>query len=137
MLKKTITYTDFNDVERTEDFYFNLTNSELIQLQASMPDGFDTMIQNLIAAQDVPKLFEIFKEFVLSSYGEKSLDGKRFVKSKELSEEFEQSAAFDVLFSEFIKDPNAFTTFLSGIVPSEIAKKMNSPEVTKMISMPN
>lgn len=137
MLKKTVTYTDFNGTERTEDIYFNLTNSELIALQASMPGGFESAINALIAAQDIPALFDIFKKFVLSSYGEKSVDGKRFIKSKELSEEFEQTAAFDAIFSEFIKDPNAFTQFLTGIVPAEVAAQMNSPEVKKMINSAN
>lgn len=125
MLKKTITYKDFNDIERTEDFYFNLTKSELTEMQLSMPGGLTETIQKAFQTQDVPAVIKMFKEIIFRSYGEKSLDGKRFIKSKQLSEEFSQTPAYDQLFIELLEDEGAFTAFISGIIPKEIADKIN------------
>ncbi len=100
MLKKTITYIDYNGVERTEDFYFNLNKSEILEMEMGTTGGFVEMVQKIVAAKDAPAIIAIFKDLILKAYGEKSLDGKRFVKSKELSDAFAQTEAYSQLFME-------------------------------------
>lgn len=129
MIKKTITYTDFNGDTRTEDFYFNLTNSELLRLKNRIPAWSDDVDLSRVTADtvkdsDLESMVESFETFILSSYGEKSEDGKRFVKSDEITTGFMQSAAYEALFEEFINDPNSFSNFLIGIVPKSIADTM-------------
>jgi len=118
MLKKTITYTDYNGTERTEDFYFNLSKSEVMEMEMSTTGGLSTMLTNVVAAQDAPQIIKIFKDLVLQSYGEKSLDGKRFVKNKELSDGFSQTEAYSNLFMELASDAEAATVFVKGITPT-------------------
>lgn len=126
MLKKTITYTDYNDVERTEDFYFNLTKAEILELELSTEGGLEQMIQKIVAAQDLPALSKYFKKIILMSYGEKSPDGKRFIKNDKLSEEFSQTEAFSQLYIELATDDIAAAEFINGIVPNEYAAEMPS-----------
>ena len=121
MLKKTITYTDYNGVERKEDFYFNLTKAEIMEMEMSTSGGFVEMINRIIAAQDAPSIIRVFKEMVLKAYGEKSPDGKRFIKSKELSEAFAQTEAYSQLFMELATDADAASNFVNGIVPAQEA----------------
>ena len=116
MLKKTITYTDYNGITRTEDFYFNLTKAEIMEMQLSTNGGLDVMIKKIIDSQDAPSI-KIFKELILKAYGEKSDDGKRFVKSKEISEGFAQTEAYSQLFMELATDTDAASKFVNGIVP--------------------
>lgn len=123
MLKKTITYTDYNDVERKEDFYFNLSKAELMEMQLSTTGGLAEMMQKIIAAKDAPAIMKIFKDIILKAYGEKSADGKRFMKSPELSEAFAQTEAYSILFMELSTDADAAAKFINGIVPADIAKE--------------
>lgn len=88
MLKKTITYNDYNGNERTEDLYFNLSQAEVMEMEMSTTGGLAEMIQKIVAAQDAPAIIKIFKEIILKAYGEKSPDGKRFIKSDEISKAF-------------------------------------------------
>lgn len=120
MLKKTMTYTDFNDVQRTEDFYFNLTKAEILEMDLSTTGGLDKLIEKIMSTQDVPELAKIFKQIILKSYGEKSADGKRFIKSKELSEAFSQTQAFSDLYIELATDAKAATDFINGIAPADV-----------------
>lgn len=117
MIKKTITYTDYNGVERKEDFYFNLNKAELMEMEMSTNGGMDAMINKIIVTQDTPSLIKIFKELILKAYGEKSLDGKRFIKSEELSEAFAQTEAYAELFMELATDADAASKFVNGIMP--------------------
>ena len=117
MLKKTFTYTDFNGVERTEDHYFNLSKAELMEMELSTTGGLAEMINKIVAAQDAPAIVKIFKELVLKAYGQKSADGRRFIKSKELSDEFSQTEAYSELFMELATDADAAAKFVNGIVP--------------------
>lgn len=119
MLKKTMTYTDYNGAQRTEDFYFNLTKAEIAEMEMSTAGGLAEMIQRVVAAQDAPAIIKIFKELVLKAYGVKSPDGKRFIKSKELSEEFSQTEAYSDLFMELATDADAAAKFVNGIVPTQ------------------
>ena len=123
MLKKTITYTDYNDVERTEDFYFNLTKAELMEMEMGAVGGLSGMIEKIVSAKDAPAIIKIFKELVLKAYGEKSADGKRFIKSKEISDAFSQTEAYSQLFMELATDADAASKFVNGIAPNMEEKK--------------
>ena len=118
MLKKTITYTDYNGVERKEDFYFTLTKAEIMEMEMSISGGLTEMINRIVAAQDAPAIVKIFKELVLKAYGIKSPDGKRFIKSEELATEFAQTEAYSQLFMELATDADAASAFVNGIVPN-------------------
>ena len=118
MLKKTITYTDYNGVERTEDHYFNLSKAELMEMELSTTGGLAEMINKIVAAKDAPAIVKIFKELVLKAYGQKSADGRRFIKSAELSDEFAQTEAYSQLFMELATDADAAAKFVNGIVPA-------------------
>lgn len=118
MLKKTITYVDYNGVERTEDFYFNLTKAELTEMEMGTTGGFSEMINRIIATKDIPSVIKIFKELILKSYGQKSADGRRFIKSPELSTEFAQTEAYSILYMELATDEDAAAKFINGIAPA-------------------
>ena len=119
MLKKTITYTDYNDVERTEDFYFNLSKAEILEMELSTEGGLQRMIEKIVAAQDMPALSKYFKQIILMSYGEKSPDGKRFIKNDKLREEFSQTEAFSQLYVDLATDDQMAADFVNGIIPRE------------------
>ena len=122
MLKKTITYTDYNGSERTEDFYFNLSKAEVMELEMSTSGGLAEMITKIVAAQDAPAIIKIFKELVLKAYGEKSPDGKRFIKSDEISTSFSQTEAYSQLFMELATDSEEASKFVNGIIPANLGK---------------
>lgn len=118
MLKRTITYPDYNEMERTEDFYFNITQAELIEMEYTTTGGFSAMIDKLISAVDLPAIIKIMKELILKAYGEKSPDGRRFIKSPELSEAFSQTEAYSQLFMELATNSQAASDFINGILPT-------------------
>ena len=118
MLKKTITYTNYNGIEVTEDFYFNLTKAEIMEMEMSTSGGMAEMINKIVSSQDAPAIIKIFKELILKAYGEKSADGKRFVKSEEISVAFSQTEAYSQLFMELATDADAAAKFVNGIVPT-------------------
>lgn len=126
MLKKTITYTDFNGVERTEDFYFNLTKAEIAEMELEIPGGMTTMIDRITKTQDTPSLVKLFKDLILRSYGKKSDDGRRFIKNADVVDEFKDSEAYSELFMELATNADAASAFVNGIVPKipEAAKKI-------------
>jgi hypothetical protein len=120
MLKEKITYTDYDGNSRTEDFYFNLTQAEVTKMELSTSGGLVKQIEKIVAAQDGAAIIETFQNIILASYGEKSPDGKRFIKSKELSEGFSQTEAYSQLFMKLATDANAATAFINAITPSSI-----------------
>lgn len=120
MLKKTITYTDYNGVERKEDFYFNLTKAELMEMEMSTTGGMVDMLNKIVAAQDTPAIIKVFKDIILKSYGEKSADGKRFMKSDEIRESFAQTEAYSELFMELATNTEAATDFINHIIPNDV-----------------
>lgn len=122
MLKKTVTYVDYNGVERTEDFYFNLSKAEVTEMELSVEGGFSKMLEEIVKTKDNVRIMELFKQMVLKAYGEKSADGKRFVKSKELSEAFSQTEAYSEIFMELALDEKAAAAFVNGIMPSNLNK---------------
>lgn len=127
MLKKTMTYTDYNGLERTEDFYFNLTEAEIMEMEMTTDGGLAEMITSIVNAKDASAIIKIFKELILKAYGEKSPDGKRFVKSAGISEAFAQNPAYSKLFMELATDADAATAFVNGIVPVVEDKKAALP----------
>ena len=120
MLKKTVTYTDYNGVERTEDYYFNLTKAEIAEMELSVSGGYAEMLNKIVAAQDMPTLIKVWKELLLKAYGEKSLDGRRFIKSEEISTAFSQTEAYSILFMEFATDADSAAQFVNGIMPADL-----------------
>lgn len=120
MLVETISYTDFDGNQRTEDFYFNLTKAEVTEMEMSTTGGMSSMLQKIIAAQDSKRLIEIFKDLILRSYGEKSPDGKRFIKSQELRDAFEQTEAYSELFMKLATNADAASAFVNGIIPVKV-----------------
>lgn len=124
MLKKTMTYTDYNGIQRTEDFYFNLNKAEIMEMEMTTTGGLAEMIQRIIKAQDVPAIIKIFKDLVLKAYGEKTADGKRFVKiapdGHRLADDFAQTEAYSDLFMELSTDADKAQEFINGIMPGDI-----------------
>lgn len=122
MLKKRISYTDYNGNKREEDFYFNLTKAEIMEMQMSTNGGLTEMINHIIDTQDAPSIIKVFKEIIMKAYGEKSPDGKRFIKNEELSQAFSQTEAYSELFMELATDSDAASKFVNGIIPADMAK---------------
>lgn len=127
MLKLTETYTDFNGTERTEDFHFNLTKAEIMEMEMGTTGGMAEMIQRIVAAQDGPAIIKIFKDLVLKAYGQKSPDGRRFVKSQELREEFAQTEAYSQIFMRLATDADAAAKFVNGIMPQDLVQQSSIP----------
>lgn len=117
MLKKTIKYTDYNGVEREEDFYFNLSKAEITEMELSVDGGMAAMLESIIKSNNNKEIVSMFKEIILKAYGEKSEDGKRFIKSKELTEGFAQTEAFSELFVELALNEEKAAEFVNGIIP--------------------
>lgn len=128
MLKKAITYTDYNGTERTESFYFNLNKAELMDMELGTVGGMRQLLQNILDKQDIPKIIDAFKTIIFKAYGEKSPDGRRFIKSPALSEAFSQTEAYSELYMSLISDAKAAAAFINGIMPAEIADKINANE---------
>lgn len=137
MLKKTITYTDYNGAERTEDHYFNLTKTEIMKMELSTKGGLTEMIQRIIAAQDTPALLEIFDGLIRKAYGIKAADGKGFEKSEAITKTFTESGAYDVLFMELVTDAEAAAKFINGIVPADLAAEAAKQGTIPMIAPAN
>jgi hypothetical protein len=136
MLKRDITYENFNGVKETETFYFNLTRTEIVELELSYDGGLEVSIQRIIDAQNVKALITEFKRIVLLAYGVRSEDGKRFMKSDELREAFSQTAAYDALFMELATDDNAAAIFIKGIIPSDMSKEIDKIEGQQTFNLP-
>lgn len=118
MLKKTIKFTDYDGNERTEDFYFNLSKAEITEMELTQTGGLVRLIEKIVAEQDSKRIIEIFKDLILRSYGEKSPDGRRFIKNKEIQEAFSQTEAYSELFMELATDADAAADFVNGIIPA-------------------
>lgn len=118
MLKKTITYTDYNGIERTEDFYFNLSKAELLEMEISTEGGYLEYVKKIVEANDRPTIMKTFKDLIFKAYGEKSPDGRRFIKSEELSTAFSQTEAYAIMFMEFTTDSKAAAEFINGVIPT-------------------
>ena len=141
MIKKTITYTDYNNVNRTEDFYFNLTITELMEMQLGTTGGAAEMIQKAIDAQDNQSIFKIFKDLLLKAYGEKSADGKRFMKVNDdgvpLYIAFAQTEAYSKLFMELVTNGDAASIFINSIIPQQALALANENQKTIAMNATN
>lgn len=119
MFVKKITYRDFNDTERTEEFYFNLTEAELAEMELGTAGGLEQKLKKLVDGQEIVEIVSIFKDIVLRAYGVKSDDGRRFIKNDKVREEFAQTQAYSDLFMELATDDKAAAAFIEGILPQK------------------
>lgn len=119
MLKKSITYKDFNEIERTEVFRFHLSEAEIIEMEMEQDGGLEAHINRIVAGLDGAAIIKFFKKFIRLSYGEISEDGRHFMKSEEISDAFICSAAYPVLFAEFMEGGDAATNFVNGLLPKK------------------
>ena len=124
MFKKKIKYTDYNGVEREEEFCFHLNKAEVIELEAGEAGGYGEMLKRIVEQKDGAMIMKTFKQLILSSYGIKSPDGKQFMKSEEISRSFEQSEAYSELFVELCTNAESASEFVNNVLPlTEDAKK--------------
>lgn len=128
MFKKTITYIDYNEEERTEDFYFNINEAELAEMELTEEGGMSNLVQKIINTKDMPSLIKIFKKLILAAYGEKSADGKYFMKSKEISERFTCSPAYSKLFMELATNDKLAADFVNNILPKDLADRVQEAQ---------
>lgn len=126
MLKKTVTYENFNGEQVTKDLYFNLTKKELIDLQVSKDGGLDTYIKKITEEEDKKAMIQLLDSIILAAYGQKSEDGERFIKNKELIDAFVSSMAYDALIDELFTVADASLQFMMGLLPKDITSKINN-----------
>lgn len=136
MLKKTIAYTDYNGIARKEDFYFNLTQAEVTEMEVSVEGGLVEMINRVVAARNGKVIIETFKDVILRAYGEKSPDGRRFIKNQEIRDAFAQTEAYSILFMELATDAKAASEFVNGIIPPQAAKAVPADQSTEAPAVP-
>lgn len=120
MLKKLIKYTDYNGVERQENFYFNLNKTELMEMETEVTGGMRQLLEDMMEKQDIPKIMKAFKTIILKAYGEKSPDGRRFYKSEELSTAFTQTEAYNELYMELLSDAKKASQFITALMPEDM-----------------
>lgn len=128
MIKKTVTYEDFDGNQRTEDFYFNLTKAELTEMEMSLNGGLSQLLSKIIHENDNAKIIEYFKKIVIGSYGQKSLDGRLFIKNEQLREEFASSAAYSEIFMELASDADKASEFVNGIMPKGLDEEIKKAD---------
>lgn len=126
MLKKTITYIDWNGEERTEDFYFNLTRVEVLELEYDVDaeGSLTEWLTDLVKSRDIDRIIRTIKKIILTAYGEKSADGRRFMKSDEIRRSFEENPAFDELYMTMVTDSSKAAEFLTSIMPSSVRENL-------------
>ena len=132
MYKKTITYTDYNDVEQTEDFYFNLNKAELMRIQLQNNGTLQAKLERLINTRETSEIAQIFQDIIDMSYGVKSDDGKRFIKNQEVLDAFKQTEAYSELYVELTTNTDAAVEFITGIIPAKIAEQLDKDEINKL-----
>lgn len=129
MIKETITYTDYNGAQRTEDFYFHLNKAEIMKMEMSTAGGLAELIQRVVAAQDRPAIIKIFEDLIQRSYGVKTPDGKGFLKRKVDLEAFVSTEAYSELFMKLATDADAAARFVNGIVPADMNTQAATPNL--------
>ena len=129
MFKKTITYTDYNEVERTENHYFHLNESEILKMEMGIKGGLAEKIKRIVDADDTPAIIEVFEDLIQKSYGVKTLDGRGFTKKREDLEAFMATEAYSKLFMELATNSEAAAEFINGIIPADLAKKADLPAI--------
>ena len=137
MLKKSITYKNFDDETVTEEFYFNMTKAELVELELSEKNGLGDTLKAIIDSKDGAKIIEYFKKIILMAYGERSADGRRFIKSEEMASAFSHTEAYSQMFMELATDADSASAFISGIMPSDLAEEVaNLPATVTEVHNP-
>lgn len=131
MIKKRIKYVDYNGVERTEDFWFDLSEAEILERQNSEYLGYDEMLKRMLLSNDGPTIMRTFKEFLLSSYGVKTPDGRQFMKSEEISKSFEQSPAYSIMLMDICYNPEHAIAFINGVVPKNLSEKAKAAKESR------
>lgn len=124
MLKKTMTYTNLDGQEVTEDFYFNMTKAELIKLQLREGEGFQDYITQVVNAGNGTAIVETFEKLVGLSYGEK-IDG-RFVKKPGAFEAFMSTEAYSDFFYELVTSAKAGAEFINAVMPKDLVEQANA-----------
>ena len=127
MYKKTITYEDYNNVTRTEDFYFNLTQAELAEMEFGTSGGLADMLTQISKSMDQPSIVAMFKKIILAAYGVKSADGKYFRKNDEIRNDFMSTEAYSILFMELASDSDSASEFINGVIPK--IEQKNQPAI--------
>ena len=122
MFKETLTYTNYNDEEVTEDVYFNLSKAELLEMNFEAKGGLEKYLQSIINARDVQTLAKLFKELLLRSYGVKDPEGRKFIKSEDLRKDFECSIPYEILYTRYSTNAEAAAKFVNGIMPADLRK---------------
>ena len=125
MYKETVTYTDFNDFERTEDCYFHLNEAELAKLEMSISGGFVEMVDKAIKAMDGKTIMDTFDNIMHQSYGVKSPDGRKFIKNEEVWLDFKETEAYSIIFVKLVTDAEYAAKFIRGILPKKMAESVN------------
>lgn len=135
MYKITETYTDYDDNQRTEDFYFNYSQAELADMQFSVAGGLAGMIDKIIKTNDTPELVKLFRELIQKAYGEKSNDGRRFMKSPELTKEFTETEAYSQIYIRLATDSKAAQDFINNVIPKDMKDKMQQANQQNVVPM--
>lgn len=125
MLKRSITYTNFDDKKVTGEYYFNLSKSDIIRLQVSVPGGLEEYLKRIVAEENPEEIVSRFEWLILKAYGEKSEDGQLFVKTEEISQNFRHTAAYDTLLYELMTDTTKAAAFVTGIIPQDVAEQIS------------
>ena len=124
MLKKSITFEDFNGNKRTKEYYFNLSTAEVVEMETSVDGGYADMLKRIIAATDANNLIKEFKAFILAAIGEKSEDGEYFTKNDDIRNRFASSPAYSELFVELASNANSAAEFFIGVLPAEFGEHL-------------
>lgn len=130
MLKQTIKFNDLDGNEIVEDFYFHLAKTELVELDLEMDGGLKGIVERIIKEQDNLKIFQLFKMIIRRAYGERHIDGRRFVKSEELAVAFLQTDAWEQMFLGFLTDATSGAEFIKGIVPVDLLENLPAEEIS-------
>ena len=139
MRKETITYEDYNGVTRTEDFYFGFNKAELMDMELGTPGGgMRDKLQRIINSPEASKISATFKEILLAAYGEKSEDGKRFIKSPELSKAFSETMAYSDLWMKLSTEEGYASEFIKDIMPRDLIKELDKQQNSgEIVELPN
>ena len=129
MYKKTVTYTDYDGVERTESFFFNLSRAELLDMELGSDGGMTGLINKIVDEKDTKRIVGLFKDIMNRSYGVKSDDGKRFIKNEEVLNEFLDSAAYSDIYMELVTNTDKAIEFVNGIMPADLVEKAAKQEL--------
>lgn len=129
MFKDKVTYTDYNGVEREEEFFFNLNEAELFEMQNSVRGGLTEKVKKIMETKNTPEIIKLFKEIMQMSYGVKSDDGRRFIKNKEVLDEFTQTEAYSKIYMKLATDSDYAAKFINEIIPKEISDRANGVTV--------